>query len=520
VLEPPAFPQIRQQAQAAVDAGDRDGARALLEGAVAGGRSRLAGGDPELLETMRQLAGLHTRAGDPQAARRILEEAVAAAHRMADPDPLAVMLAHDLGAAAEQLANRHEARVQFTRVAEFGPEALGAEHWAVARARSYLDTGESVPAEPAVTAPVFTAASFAEPPPPPPAPAPPSGPIPPLPGQPAAPFAPAPIAPAPFAAEPPPSASAEPVLPFSAASVSPFAAGPASPSSAGPASPSSGGLVPPSSGGLVPPSSGGPVPPSSGGVVPPFAAVPVPPFSGGPGSGSAQHPTRKPWAWILAGTAVVVVAALVVVLVRPGGEEEPASLVLPSLPAGATTPAATRGLGAAPTPSSVPSSSAPSSAAAEPAGAAAGAAATGAAAAPSSRPATVRTRIVSPAGGSSVRWPFDAAFSVSAADVAAADTVVALSICVAGLCYLDGRLDIIEGRAAPYTVYLGSTKPEGTGVPWTLRLDRLSKSAYAALVADRDAAIGKGTWGVTDSTPVGSLNATPVSTLTVTKKPG
>jgi hypothetical protein len=205
------------------------------------------------------------------------------------------------------------------------------------------------------------------------------------------------------------------------------------------------------------------------------------------------------------------VAALVVVLVRPGGEEEPASLVLPSLPAGATTPAATRGLGAAPTPSS-----APSSAAAEPAGAAA----TGAAAAPSSRPATVRTRIVSPAGGSSVRWPFDAAFSVSAADVAAADTVVALSICVAGLCYLDGRLDIIEGRAAPYTVYLGSTKPEGTGVPWTLRLDRLSKSAYAALVADRDAAIGKGTWGVTDSTPVGSLNATPVSALTVTKKPG
>lgn len=130
--------------------------------------------------------------------------------------------------------------------------------------------------------------------------------------------------------------------------------------------------------------------------------------------------------------------------------------------------------------------------------------------------ATARTRIVSPASNRTVAWPFDAKFTVSAADASATATVVSLSICIAGRCYLDGKVDVFDGVPAPYTVYLGSTKPEGTGVAWQLRLDRISKATYDTLVAERDAAITAGTWGDT-GTRMNVLNATPVSTLTVTK---
>jgi hypothetical protein len=91
-----------------------------------------------------------------------------------------------------------------------------------------------------------------------------------------------------------------------------------------------------------------------------------------------------------------------------------------------------------------------------------------------------------------------------------------LSICVAGHCYLDGKVDIYDGVAAPYTVYLGSTKPEGTGAAWQLRLDRITKATYDKLVAERDASIAAGTWGNV-STRMNALNATPVSSVTVTK---
>ena len=105
---------------------------------------------------------------------------------------------------------------------------------------------------------------------------------------------------------------------------------------------------------------------------------------------------------------------------------------------------------------------------------------------------------------------------MSAADVAATDTVLALSICVAGRCYLDGKVGIFDGVAAPYTVHLGSTRPEGVGVAWQLRLDRISQGVYRTLVSERDAAIAAGTWGDA-STRMNALNSTPVSTLTVTK---
>ncbi|GIF21528.1 hypothetical protein BJ973_005027 [Actinoplanes tereljensis] len=212
--------------------------------------------------------------------------------------------------------------------------------------------------------------------------------------------------------------------------------------------------------------------------------------------------------WILAGVAIVVVLAVIGVLLRPDAREN-VDVSAIDLPIGATTLPASRGLGAAPTPSTEASRTS---------------------AAPITRTTTtttprptrttaapaVRTRIVEPANNSKVPWPFDAKFTVSPADATA---VISLAICVADRCYLDGKLDIIDGQAAPYTVYLGSTKPEGTGVPWQLRLDRLAKADFDALVKTRDAAIAAGTWGVTASTPIGALNDTPVSTLTVTKQP-
>ncbi|GAA2625644.1 tetratricopeptide repeat protein [Paractinoplanes durhamensis] len=492
MLESPAYPQARQQAQAAADAGDLDGARVLLEIAVDAGRPRLADGDPELLETMRRLAGLHLRADDPMAARRLLEEALAAGHRMGDTDPLAVMLAHDLGATAEQLANRHEARTQFARVAEFGPAALGEDHWAVTRARSYLSSGESVPSASAVTAPVFTAASFAEPPPLPPPAGPPVA-VPPLPGPPVA----VPPLPGPAVAVPPlpGPAVAVPPLPGPAFAVPPLPGPVASPAAESPSGEPWSASVDPAW--------------SVSGASWPAAA---PPVEGGTAAGG------RVWLpWVLSGLAVVVVLVVIAVVLRPVLSDTPAALTATSAPGAAATLPASRGLGAAPAPSSVAASvSAPASKAAS-----ASPTPTPASPKPSrtSAAATVRTRIASPANGSTVPWPFDAKFTVSTADVAATSTVVALSVCVAGLCYLDGKLDIISGQAAPYTIHLGSTKPEGTGVAWQVRLDRLAESSYDKLVKDRNAAIADGSWGDTASTPKSALNSTPLSTVTVTKQP-
>jgi len=92
-----------------------------------------------VLLTAQQLAAVHQRAGDPSAARRVLEEAYAAGQwRLGDTDPVMLGISFDLGVVAEEMENRHEARRAFGRVAAHGPAALGADHWAVVRARSYL----------------------------------------------------------------------------------------------------------------------------------------------------------------------------------------------------------------------------------------------------------------------------------------------------------------------------------------------------------------------------------------------
>ncbi|MBB4765140.1 tetratricopeptide repeat protein [Amorphoplanes digitatis] len=134
----------RQHAQALAASGDLGQARAALEHAVDLGRANLGEDDPDVLATAQQLAAVQRQAGDPSGARRVLEEAHAAGQwRLGDTDPVMLGISFDLGVVAEEMENRHEARRAFTRVAAHGPAVLGADHWAVVRARSYL--GEDPP---------------------------------------------------------------------------------------------------------------------------------------------------------------------------------------------------------------------------------------------------------------------------------------------------------------------------------------------------------------------------------------
>ncbi len=115
----------------------------MLEHAVELGKVNLSEDDPDVLVTALQLGTVLQQADDPSAARRVLEEAYAAGQwRLGDSDALMVRISHDIGVVAEELGNRHEARKAFTRVAEFGPAALGAGHPAVARAMAYLGPGQ------------------------------------------------------------------------------------------------------------------------------------------------------------------------------------------------------------------------------------------------------------------------------------------------------------------------------------------------------------------------------------------
>jgi hypothetical protein len=144
VSQPSPLLAARQHAQALAAAGALGQARAALEHAVDLGRANLGEDDPEVLATAQQLAGVHRQGDDPSGARRVLEEAYAAGQwRLGDTDPVMLGISFDLGVVAEEMENRHEARRAFSRVAAHGPAVLGADHWAVVRARSYL--GEDPP---------------------------------------------------------------------------------------------------------------------------------------------------------------------------------------------------------------------------------------------------------------------------------------------------------------------------------------------------------------------------------------
>jgi hypothetical protein len=111
----------------------------MLEHAVELGKAHAGEDDPDVLATLHQLARVHQRRDDPMAARRVLEEAYAAGQwRLGDSDPLMLEISFELGVVAEELGNRHEARKAFGRVAGAGAAILGADHWAVERARAYL----------------------------------------------------------------------------------------------------------------------------------------------------------------------------------------------------------------------------------------------------------------------------------------------------------------------------------------------------------------------------------------------
>jgi hypothetical protein len=144
VSQPSPLLAARQRALTLADSGDLGQARAVLEHGVDLGRANLGEDDPEVLLTMQLLASVHQRAGDPSGARRVLEEAYAAGQwRLGETDPVMLGISFDLGVVAEEMENRHEARRAFGRVAAHGPAVLGADHWAVVRARSYL--GEDPP---------------------------------------------------------------------------------------------------------------------------------------------------------------------------------------------------------------------------------------------------------------------------------------------------------------------------------------------------------------------------------------
>jgi hypothetical protein len=140
VSQPSPLTPARQRAQALARSGDRPGAIALLEHAVGLGRVNLGEDDPDVLAAAHQLAREYIDADVPSSARRVLEEAYAAGHwRLGDADPLMLEISYDLGVVAEELGNRHEARKALGRVVEAGQPVLGDFHWAVMKARAYLD---------------------------------------------------------------------------------------------------------------------------------------------------------------------------------------------------------------------------------------------------------------------------------------------------------------------------------------------------------------------------------------------
>jgi hypothetical protein len=131
--------------------------------------------------------------------------------------------------------------------------------------------------------------------------------------------------------------------------------------------------------------------------------------------------------------------------------------------------------------------------------------------------AAVVSRIVEPENGSGVARRFTVTFTVSAADVAATGTRLALTVCVKEWCFLDGPVVIEHGVAEDYAVTLGTNDGEGIGEKWTVRIDRLSQSTYDFLQGQKQAAVDNGSWGNGVTTPTDRLNKTPVSSVVVTK---
>ncbi|MEQ4299845.1 tetratricopeptide repeat protein [Plantactinospora sp. B6F1] len=217
VSQPPQLAAVQGRARALRDGGDDPGARRLLTQALDAARPAYGKDHPEVLATVGVLARWHREADDPAAARRLLEEALLdGQRRWGEADPLMLSLSFELGAVAEELGNRHEARRNFGRVASLGPGVLGDDHWQVRAARDYL--GEAAGAATALSAP--PAGPAAVPPPP-------AGPNP---------VPPPPAGPNPVPPPPPSPMSAPPAQPAGGGSVQPAATSPTYAPAAGPMS--------------------------------------------------------------------------------------------------------------------------------------------------------------------------------------------------------------------------------------------------------------------------------------------
>ncbi|WP_422770119.1 tetratricopeptide repeat protein [Plantactinospora sp. WMMC1484] len=319
--QPPQLAAVQGRARALRDGGDHPAARRLLAQALDAARPAYGKDHPEVLATTQVLAQWHREADDPATARRLLEEALIDGQHRGDADPLMLALSFELGAVAEELGNRHEARRNFGRVASIGPGVLGDDHWQVRAARDYLGeaSGAAVHPQPVGPAPV---APPAAPPAPPPAQPPtpalisaPPAPPPPLPPPPAPPpVAPAPVGPPPVApvpVGPPPVAppgGARPDGPTGGGLFQSAATSPAYLPSAGPAS----STYPPYSAQSTAQVASYPVTPAPAPPPPPAAAA-----ESGRGRGSTVAAAIAAGAAVLA--AIVVVVA---VLVDRGGSPE------------------------------------------------------------------------------------------------------------------------------------------------------------------------------------------------------
>ena len=245
---------------------------------------------------------------------------------------------------------------------------------------------------------------------------------------------------------------------------------------------------------------------------PPFGQpVSTPPF--GEPAGTGRAPSRTPWV-IAAAAVVFAVIMLVVVLVRPGadpaGTPVAAGTTAPVPPATTGAGDTDSALGTLPSSPAAPASSAPAVTTTAPA------APPPTTAAPA-RPPVTGTSILSPGNGSGVARQFTVSFALSAADAAATGTRLALTVCVAEWCFLDGPIVIRDGKAEDYRVTLGAQEGEGIGKKWTVRVDRLSAADYDFLMKHKKDANDAGTWGKGVTTPIDRLNKTPVSSVVVTK---
>lgn len=159
------------QARALRQQGDLAGAVDLVSHTLDAAGLTLGPDDPEVLGLAGLLAGLHRDAGELTSARRVLEEALADGYHSPGPaHPVMVRLAADLGAVADALGNKHEARRNYSLVAQYGPAVLGPDDPALRAATRYLHAG----APPIPTQPGPPPAAIRRPPPaepgPPPAP--------------------------------------------------------------------------------------------------------------------------------------------------------------------------------------------------------------------------------------------------------------------------------------------------------------------------------------------------------------